>query len=455
MVRRPNLILLTVECWRSDHFSEQLTPCLSRLGSESAVFPDTLTSGGWTLPAMTALMSSTYASLHGGCSSGLSDRNRPALAEKLREIGYQTAGFSANPVCGAINGFNRGFDTFADVSRSPAVADAWVPTDETDFQRFVERGIPPNDLDTWCGAADVAGAGLRWLGDRTTDEPCFLWLHLMDTHWPYVALDRPADPSELYEVWYDRHLYRSRVPASKGTYDVGHDRRARWASRYRQSVHGMDAAISMFLDALRARPDWEHTIVAVTGDHGEELFEHGRWHHSWSHLHRESIQVPFIIRIPGSASSEYAQGVTHLDIAPTLLDYAGVPSSPPTASKGTSLRALIEGGELVPRPRCTEMMAHPGGSAYVLAISDGNWKYVYDFEYPHQSRLCLTDRDPAEENNLREQYPEVFRRFEQLRLAHVSLGLTRLMTRRHADETDGGMSELVRRQMKALGYISD
>src|SRR6185312_6954876 len=96
---RPNLILITVECWRSDYFGA-MTPRLARLAGESTVFSSVQAAGGWTLPSMTALMSSAYASLYDGPSAALGTPERQVLAERLLSNGYWTGGFSTNIICG-------------------------------------------------------------------------------------------------------------------------------------------------------------------------------------------------------------------------------------------------------------------------------------------------------------------------------------------------------------------
>jgi len=73
---------------------------------------------------------------------------------------------------------------------------------------------------------------------------------------------------------------------------------------------------------------------------------------------------------------------------------------------------------------------------------------------PHHSKLFHLVNDPAERNDLREKCPEVFRRFESMRLAHVSLGLTRIMYRRSPGDGNLAMDALMKEQMIALGYLS-
>lgn len=463
-MRRPNLVLVTIECWRGDHFGS-LTPNLAALGHESIVFSDAQTSGGWTLISMTALMSSAYASMYGGSEIGLSTPARRTLAECLLENGYWTGGFTANPVCGTRTAFHRGFGLFRDAQRTKPAGREGAPHDpKTEWQRFAEMGIPLRDTQSTVDAHDLTETALHWIERRRTDEPFLLWLHYLDPHWPCQMGAIPSTHEELVAGWLDYATFRSQVIPSRGTFDPGEEKRLRWAGRYRECVSAVDKQIGRLLEVLRVRSDWDRTIVAVTGDHGEELYERGTWHHSWNQLHREGIQVPLLIRVPGTPPACIDEPVGLLDITPTFLDFAGIEA--PAVMVGKSLRPLMEGASFASRPVFTEMMGHFESAAYRLAIRDREWKYIYDFENPHHSRLFQVHHDPEEKVNMRNSCPDVFRRFERMRLAHTTLGLVSLMNRNHG--TDAGASTkgegavggfdlsengIMREQLEALGYL--
>jgi arylsulfatase A-like enzyme len=459
---QPNLILLTVECWRADYFGV-LTPNLLHLAQESVLFSEALTSGGWTRISMTALMTSAYASMHGGSDIALGTPARRTLAECLLENGYWTAGFTANLVCGTMAGFHRGFGAFRDVSRKsvlpPGVAGNW----KTEWPRLLAMGIPPRDTQINVDARELTEIGLKWLEGRAADQPYFLWLHYLDPHWPCQMASRPAAHQDLQDAWEDVDTFRNRVLPARGAFDPGVDAKHRWINRYRESLAAVDNEIGRLLGELRARADWDRTIIAVTGDHGEEFFEHGTWHHSWNQLHREGINVPLILRFPGGQRQSVAGPVSLIDLAPTLLDFVEI--KPPATMIGKSLRSMIEGRSFAARPVFTEMMGHNNSTSYRLAIRDGEWKYIYDFDAPHGSKIFRLSDDPDEQINLRDVCPDVFRRFEQMRLSHVTLGLTNLMARtppgaigtgrapRQAIPQHETESGIVREQMEALGYL--
>src|SRR5581483_597972 len=228
---RLNLVLITIECWRADHFGAR-TPMLAKFGEESAVFAEAQAAGGWTLPSMTALMSSTHASMHGGCFVGLRTPVRKPLAEYLLEEGYWTAGFSSNPTCGSRNGFHRGFADYQNVVSSPPDLPDEVYPHRKDWRQLARMGIRPSATERTATAAQMTDLGLSWIEARDPNAPWFLWLHYTDSHWPYWAPDDSANPAELFELWRDRDLFRTEIHPSRGRYAAREGARTRWLSRY-------------------------------------------------------------------------------------------------------------------------------------------------------------------------------------------------------------------------------
>jgi arylsulfatase A-like enzyme len=99
----------------------------------------------------------------------------------------------------------------------------------------------------------------------------------------------------------------------------------------------MDAQLGRFIDALERAGLAERTVVLVVGDHGEAFAEHGTKYHG-SRLYREELEVPFIICDLGGALPalpDPSRRATTLDVAPTLLDLAGLPV--PGRMRGASL----------------------------------------------------------------------------------------------------------------------
>ena len=93
-------------------------------------------------------------------------------------------------------------------------------------------------------------------------------------------------------------------------------------NRYRNSVHYADAVAGRMLDALLANGELENTLVVVTGDHGEEFFEHGHFGHT-SNFAGTQVRVPLLLMGPGIPVGEEARPTSHLDVSTTILELMG------------------------------------------------------------------------------------------------------------------------------------
>lgn len=90
-------------------------------------------------------------------------------------------------------------------------------------------------------------------------------------------------------------------------------------NRYKNAAHYVDHLIGKIVDKIKASGEWENTILVVTGDHGEEFNEFGRFAHSYSFKNVQA-STPFAMHIPNTSVSNY-NITSHADIMPTILDY--------------------------------------------------------------------------------------------------------------------------------------
>jgi arylsulfatase A-like enzyme len=141
-----------------------------------------------------------------------------------------------------------------------------------------------------------------------------MWIHLYDPHAPYNP------PSEFRA--------RSRTP-------------------YDGEIAYADAQLGRLLQWLRGRGEIDRTLIAVAGDHGEGLGDHGERTHGML-LYDSTLRVPFIVAAPGRPAGRRDDPVSLTDLAPTILRAAGV--TPPDVMKG---RDLLEQVRL--KPDTTEM----------------------------------------------------------------------------------------------------
>lgn len=467
--KHPNIVLLSVDCWRGDHVGLQdgslaKTPNINKFASKGTWFSNTYTCGGWTKIAMTALFSSTYSSQY-NFSQGKMDEERPLIAETLKAEGYKTIGVTSNLVCGTSHGFERGFDHFTDMRPviKLSLADrifAIRGSGRLLKIRMVRRllslvDMHPNPPRPACNADEVIEIGLPWL-QQEQDQPFFLWLHFMDLHWPYQARQRPKTSDEEEAVWIDRFRWR-KLRHLHGKFDPGQERADRWKQLYREELEQMDLSFARLFDALYGMKDWQNTHVILTSDHGEEFFEHGTWAHSWNQLHKEGAHVPLIIRrAENHQSTEIESTISHLDIAPTILDLAGVDK--PKAMQGHSLIDQLDGStDANPRPVYSEMHGHRDSTKYRLSIIHDGFRYIYDGDRDC-CHLFELSKDPEERRDIYHKDDAVSRQFDKMRLSHVSKGVLNILKSDDAVVGEDILYDLdadpkVIERLRALGYL--
>ncbi|MEP7086893.1 MAG: sulfatase-like hydrolase/transferase [Gemmatimonadota bacterium] len=189
-----------------------------------------------------------------------------------------------------------------------------------------------------------------------------VYMHYNGTHFPYdhaLKYERfvPEVPSSYsYASW----RMRQEAPAI--------------TNRYRNCLLELDA----WLQELTSTVDMNNTILVLTGDHGEEFFEHSRLGHA-STLSDPQIQTVALIYVPGQAPRSIDAVTSHVDLMPTLMDLLGWPQ--PVRPFGRSLVNEVKVGAAIvamgnrPNPP-NRWAAIAGGYKTVLAEGDGDSLHI-------------------------------------------------------------------------------
>jgi hypothetical protein len=102
------------------------------------------------------------------------------------------------------------------------------------------------------------------------------------------------------------------------------DVRERARHRYDNAVLYVDSLLGEVLDGLRGPVDRGELVVLVTGDHGEEMWDEGMFGHAAPRFVDARVHVPLVMCLPGADARPVALS-SHVDVMPTVLDYAGFP----------------------------------------------------------------------------------------------------------------------------------
>ncbi len=366
MATRPNFLIIVSDTLRRDHLGAYgnrsiRTPRLDAFARQAVVVEGHLVSSFPTMPARADILTGTFSYAFMGWEP--LPRHLPTLPGLLSEAGYLTMGIVDTPFF-VRNGFgyDRGFDDFVwvrgqgDDTRPHERADARA-TWRYESDRMVARTVTEAE---------------RWL-ERHYREPFFLYIDTWDPHEPW---DAPEYYTALYEPGYDgRQIYpcygrwREKGLAEEDL-RVAH-------SAYCGEVTMVDLWVGRLLEKLDVLGLSESTWVFFLSDHGFYFGEHGyfgkaEWVHDahaelaegsvvpewlpeswlltvgWSPLYREITDVPLIVRGPGLAPGRRRALTSAPDIAPTVLEIAGIPA--PATMRGESFLAMLAGEREEHRP---------------------------------------------------------------------------------------------------------
>ncbi len=405
---RPNLVFIYCDDLRWDglgvvqreqgaaaRFPWILTPRLDELAAESVRFRESFVVTSLCSPGRANIMTSRHGHLTGIVGNG---RHLPddvaTFAQQLRASGYTTAYFGKWHMRDQRT--RPHYDRVASFVGQGRYLDCPLLVDgvETPTRGWVD------DVTTDYAARFVAG--------QPRDRPFFLWLGFKSPHGPRGGDNLPERVRSLYAEDTARptpntglkaiYLRGQGPAAEKGTGPAsgeGH-------RDYFRHVTAIDRCVGVLLDALERSGRREDTLVVFTSDNGYYLGEHGLG--DKRSAYDESLRVPLLVRLPGARPGGGAVNdalTLNLDIAPTLLDYAG--AAPLAGAQGRSLRPLLA-GRIPPDWRQAFFYAYFREAQYavptVLAVRTATRKLVTYPGRPDWTEVFDLRADPYETRNL-------------------------------------------------------
>lgn len=375
--KRPNIIYImsddhaanAVSAYHSIFSNVFKTPNMDKLGEDGCILDNYLATNAICTPARATVMTGQYGQVNGVRT--LSDiwdcSNTPNLAQLIHDAGYQT-GFIGK---WHLHCKPEGFDSYKYLTGQGGQGTYHNPEfEESDGQIHVHEGYV-TDI--------ITDMTLNWLDNVEKDKPFFLMCHHKAPHdfWEYPerhehmfdGIDIPV-PDSLFEDRSHRSVAsrdlgssvtpRSRVRSlyedfSNPKYVTGQlkvDKHATFKEKgiaayqkylkdYLRTVAGIDDSVGSIVDKVDKMGIGEDTIIIYTSDQGMYLGEHDYQDKRWSF--DEGLRDPFLMRYPREIPSGVRRDclMSNIDIAPTLLDYAGVEI--PKEMQGMSCRKMLRG----------------------------------------------------------------------------------------------------------------
>jgi arylsulfatase A-like enzyme len=348
--------------------------------------------------------------------------NRTLLSEQLQRAGYATAAELTNVFLERDRGWTRGFDYY----RNEGGADGTNSGNAT--------------------AQTLTRNGLAWL-TLNWRRPYFLWLHYLDPHCPYSS---PDTPKEL-RARYPKHWVARRDRWYYGLKSAPAKRQALFQQfcrdMYTEEVRYVDKWVGELLRGLKASGTYDDSLIVITADHGEELFDHGGMDHGHS-LHEEVLHVPLLVKWPRGVTADKV--VTHTVpmefIGGTLLRFAKAPA-PNAPDQALPMRNSQAASEVY-----SEGLLYGPEST---ALTTDRCKIIY---HPYggsgSDRFEVYDRtsDRRERHNLAGSATAADLRRH---LKALSEGADRAAAQAAGDQTGAALSisDAAKRRMRSLGYL--
>lgn len=325
----PNILLLVLDCVRFDGLHcngnpRPVTPNLDALAAQSRHYTQARAAAVWTLESHASLFTGLHPRQHGvNVETRWLDASIPTMAERLQQVGYETAAFSTNAWVGPHFGLDRGFEHFSSLWRIfPGMGKAPFPFWEKALRkRLLER----HDK----GAAKLNRHVQRWWRRRRhSDRPFFLFGLYLDAHLPYRPppgygerlLDAPAlDAARAANQ--DAWAYMAGETAMTEADFSG------LRALYDAEISYVDEQVGELLAFLRSVGALDNTVIIVTADHGENIGDHGLMDHQYC-VYDTLARVPLLIRHSDFAPGSDDAPIQHTDLLPMLLDL--VEDNPPS-----------------------------------------------------------------------------------------------------------------------------
>ncbi len=427
-----NLIYILIDTARQDAFrpfnpqSDVETPAFNQLAKESTIFLNAYSDDNWTKPSVATALTGLYTSTHEtrDFESEL-PKDIMLISQHLKKQGFETSAFIANGYISDKFGFKKGWDSYRNYIRENRKSQA----------EYVYR-----DATAWL--------------KEPHKRRFFLYIQAIDPHVPYAV------PKEYLSKYY-KETYHGKLGKSvtgietkkflEGKLHFDDTDKAYVHALYKGEITYHDTYFGKFLEVVNQLGRSKDTLIVVSNDHGEEMFEHDRVGHGHS-LHEELLRNPLLFSFPPlfQKGEKVKTPVELVDLVPTVLEALAVPPMP--VVDGTSLMPLIHGRTL---PIYGYPIAEFGEGQRAIRL--GDFKMITTL---NRKRLFNVVKDRTEKENIIDSQAIVHRACEiylaeGLAVPKKSERLLNWSKRRRFKARKVKIDPELRKQLEALGYIDN
>ncbi len=295
----PNIVILAVESLRWDMLNKTTMPYMNAFAAEAWNFTNHYSGGNGTRQGLFAL----FYGLHGNYwDPFLLQRQGPALFDVLNRYNYQYFIYTSAKF-------------------------TYPEFDQTIFVDVPKQNLHENsEGEPWKRDIKSSRELIDAIARRDSKRPFFAFLFYEGTHARYSFDPGYVVPDNyLKSLDYTGMSRKDLLPQIDGM-----------KARYDNAAYGVDRELHQVVAALKKSGDIANTIIIITGDHGEEFMERGRWGHN-SSFSDWQVRVPMIVSMPGQEPGTITRRTSHMDVIPTLFPLLGVQNPVRDYSLGVSL----------------------------------------------------------------------------------------------------------------------
>jgi arylsulfatase A-like enzyme len=437
---KPNILLILSD----DHAKKALscygntdiqTPALDRIAAEGMRFNHALTPNSFCTPSRAVVLTGKYSHKNGVTRLNQSfDGSQQTFPRLLQGAGYETSLFGKWHLLSQPTGFDfycvqkmQGMANDTIVFETGTKWIPWSPKDRKSY-RVGGRVLPGYNNDAMTTQA------LNWLKQkRDPKKPFCMCLHPKPPHQPYtppkkyedflkdVKIPEPAtllddykgrtpeaiqDKMNANRILLGPAFKKHRAELEKTNPKITDDELTRamyqeYIKGYYRLVKSVDDNVGRMLDYLDESGLADNTLVIYTSDQGFSLGEHGFYNKQW--MYENPLHQPLMVRFPGAIKpgSVHDSMVNHVDLAPTILEYASV--TVPDDMQGNSLKPILEGkSDKVRDASYYHFYDHGTRLPEMIGIRTATHKLIHypGMQVRYQWELFDLQNDPEEMNNL-------------------------------------------------------
>lgn len=436
----PNILFILTDDQRKDALSLYgnpilKTPNIDRIGIEGMRFEEFFVTNSLCAPSRATFYTGVYSHVHGVTTNGAGEpfrnqtglrRDQQTLVSLLHDAGYETA------LVGKWH-----------LRSAPAGFDSWTILPGGGGP-YVDPPMTANGVHLRMrGHADdvVGDQAIAYLQNRAKDRPFLLLMNFKSPHRNWIPAKRFesafADVDiplpRTYEDRLDSDALRRaqmavadmpdfKVPATLPREERKRRNYEALVRNYYRTILSVDENVGRALEFLDRNELAKNTLILFSSDNGFFLGEHGLYDKRL--MYDAAIRVPLVVRLPGKVkegSVDREHLLTNVDVAPTLLEMAGVPV--PDWMQGRSFAGVLKGETVASRDAFYyEFFEYPDYDHCARkhrGVRTAKWKLIEYWEQPVEHELYDLEKDPDETTNLTKAKPAMLRelkaRMEQLR----------------------------------------